>query len=116
MKTLKTIELAGRIVAGLSIAFLIFFIGAHLLELNEVSTGFNSGKEIFLFACFPLTTLIGLCYGFRNAYIGGLMILFSMLIFFMLSPNSTREPIFYLGFLLPGLLFLISGLIKRNKY
>ncbi len=81
MKTLKTIELTGRIIAGLSIAFLIFFIGAHLLELNEASTGFNSGKEIFLFTCFPLTTLIGLCYGFSNAYIGGLMIFLACLYF-----------------------------------
>jgi hypothetical protein len=92
-----------------------------LVLLIYVGEGFNpfrlTATEALQHALL-LTTCIGLVVGWRWQFVGGALCTGGMLLFFAvefaLTGRLPRGPVFHL-MLLTGLLFLLSGLMRRRK-
>jgi hypothetical protein len=93
---------------GLVLLFLVGDGGLNLLKLTPVET-----VQMFFF----FTTLIGLVIAWRKELLGGTISVVGILCFFtveyVVTGRFPRGPAFYL-MLLPGILFLLNGLIRRG--
>jgi hypothetical protein len=111
-QTKTVIRWAARITGGLVLGFLLFFVFGHLFG-NEPSNGFQSNKEILAFACFPVTTILGLLLAFRYELPGGLLTLAAMAGLYFLMPELLANP--YTGAVfVPALLFVWSGVLGKG--
>lgn len=120
MKTKKQfasiVRWIARIWATLSLAFLLFMVGAHIigaLSGAEDSNGFNSTSEMLSFLFFPVSTMIGLIVAWKWDGLGGVITIIGIISFHVIRPDL----IFNLmidGLAAPGLLFIIYWLISRG--
>ena len=105
-----------RIWGGLSILFLIYFLGAHLTDAingGEPVFNFKSANELIGFVFFPVSTLIGLLWSYKHPGTGGLITVFSILGFFIAIPDMVLNPLIT-GLAMPGLLFLIYWILSKK--
>lgn len=107
-----------RVVAGTSgvvclALIILFFIG------EDFVFGYMSGREWIGFLFFPIGVFIGLVLSFREELMGGVLTISSILGFYLiygLLLNSTiHQGWAFLPFLLPGLLFVVYGLLKPSR-
>ncbi len=110
-KRITTIILwTARIWGSISLAFLVFMVGAHVIGAltgAEESGGFNSTSEIFtFFLFFPVGTMIGLSIAFKWPGLGGLITVGGMIGLKIIRPDLIVNP-FMNGFAVSGLLYLI---------
>ncbi|HKJ48786.1 MAG TPA: hypothetical protein VJ973_06835, partial [Christiangramia sp.] len=68
----KTVLWIARIWGGLILAFILFFVIAHLFSEEEASSNaFKDPKEVISFICFPILTCIGLALAYKWPGLGG---------------------------------------------
>jgi len=99
-----------RIWGSISLAFMLFFVGAHLIgtltAAGEPMRKFGSVPEMISFAFFPVFTIIGLGLAFKWEGFGGLVSTAGIIGFHILRP----ELLFNLmidGLAFPGLLYIL---------
>ena len=100
-----------RISSALSILFLGFMIFGHLF--GDEPQQFNSSAELVSLLFFPIGLLAGLLIAFKSETLGGAIACLSMLAFFVLRPD-TLGSLWMLSLAVPGVLFLIFGLMKHK--
>lgn len=106
---------AARILGSLSICFTLFMLFAHVFEINESSNWSMSQEEMLTFTFFPVLSLSGLLLAYWKELIGGVVNVSAMMAFFILSPNSIGEPIFLIAYLMPGILYMLYGILKYQN-
>ncbi|WP_258103204.1 hypothetical protein [Marinoscillum sp. MHG1-6] len=117
---------SARIWGSLILAFILLFVFAHIYGAifeGRQGNGFQGPEEIFMFACFPVSTVIGLIIGYRSELTGGLISTLAMVClftsFFVTQEFSLHHfiedtGIFLFGILPPCLLYLSYGIMKRS--
>ena len=114
----RIILIIARISGSISLAFLLFMVGAHLvgalLGSEESGTGFQSTTELFSFIFFPVSILIGLALAWKWEGLGGLITLVGIICFHILRSDLIFDPMID-GLAFPGLLFLLYWALVRNS-
>lgn len=96
------------------LAFLLYFLIAHLISTEENGNGFQSKEEILFFLFFPLSTVVGLLLAWKHELWGGMLSFFSILFGILLfSPKSLDEMIFF-WIALPGLMHIVHALFHKG--
>ena len=112
------ILLTARIWGSISLAFLVFMVGAHVigsLTGGEDGLGFTSTSEIFQFLLFfPAGTIIGLSIALKWPGLGGLITVGGMIGFHIIRPDLIFNPMID-GLMAPGLLYLIYWYLSRGQ-
>jgi hypothetical protein len=120
MKTHKQVALIirwiARICGSLSLAFMLFFVGAHLIATitgaGEPIGTFNTVSEIISFAFFPVSLIIGLGIAWKWEGLGGFITIAGIIGFHIIRPDL----IFNLmidGLAAPGLFYLLYWFLTR---
>ena len=108
---LRLVARAASVVC-LAIIFL-FFLGEDFAFSQVTAT------EWLGFVFFPVGVLIGLVLAWQEEYIGGVITLVSVACFYgiygLLAGGVVKQGWALLPFLIPGFLFLIYGVIRRNR-
>lgn len=103
-----------RILGSIIIAFVLFFLIAHVFGNNESGEGFRDSKEIITFLLFPISTVIGLAIAWKWEGLGGIITTVGMIGLFSLRPELLNS--FYIVIpIIPGLLFIAYWLITKNN-
>lgn len=103
-----------RILGSIIIAFVLFFLIAHVFGNNESGEGFRDSKEIITFILFPIGTLIGLVIAWKWEGLGGLITTVSMIGLLILRPELW-DSFFIVIPIIPGFLFIIYWFISKNN-
>ena len=105
---------SARISSALAASFIMFFVLAHLLGEQEKSfLEISNPQEIALFMVFPVSTLFGLIFGWKNQTAGGVIILLSVLGYHVMANMSALTLIDV--FCIPGILFLTYVWLKSKQ-
>ena len=114
------IQMAARIWASLILLFLVFFVGAHVIEAlfgpeGASDDGFNSVGEMLTFIfCFPVGTMIGLAIAWKWEGLGGLITVGGIICLFIMRSDLITNPYFIIiG--INGLLFLVYWVLIRGR-
>lgn len=118
-KTAKTIRLIARIWGSVSLGFLVFMVGAHVVASatgkGDPIGNFNSTSELVSFLFFPIFTIIGLSLAWKWEGLGGLVVVVGIIGFHVIRPDLIFNFMID-GLAFPGLLFLIYWyLAKEHK-
>jgi hypothetical protein len=121
-----------RIWGGLILAFVLFFLLAHVIGSitgdGEQGGGFANIQEVIAFICFPIGTIIGLALAYKWEGLGGLIaslgliIMLVILTVFMPIPENAsfsdffKRFSFFIFFIFPpGLLYLIFWYLSKKN-
>jgi len=114
-KTLHLIKWLAKITGTIVLAFLLFFIVAHLIGAEENRVGFRDAEDMLTFVLFPVCPVVGLLIAYKWNLAGGLISTGAMLVLFLMRPDLWHGVYVVLSGV-PGLLYLISALmVKRSK-
>lgn len=111
----KYIRWIARIWGLLLLAFISFFLLAHVFGDEEPSTAFQNQREVISFLCFPVSTIAGLILAWKWERAGGWIIVAGMAALLVIRTDLVSQPIFVLGMVMPGILFIISAYLRKNK-
>ena len=107
-----------RFWGSISLAFLLFMVGAHLIGSfsgsGENGSGFQSTTEVFSFIFFPVSIMIGLALALKWEGLGGLITIVGIICFHVLRPDLIFDPMID-GLAFPGFLFMIYWVLARNS-
>jgi hypothetical protein len=109
-----TIRWIARITGSLILAFVLFFILAHLFGEEESDAGFRNTKEVITFIFFPVSLVVGLGLALKWEGLGGFIVLLGMTGLFMLRPDLLGA-----GFMIPLIpagLYIAYWFLSRNKW
>ena len=113
VKLIKIILWIARIWSALILAFVLFFLIAHIFGDDESGEGFRSVSEIVQFIGFPISTVLGLAIAFKYEIVGGLISVLGLIILFILRPDLIISPIIIM--IIPGLLFIAYWYLSRDE-
>ena len=102
-----------RILGSAILVFLLFFVLAHIFGSDESGEGFRNAREIFLFACFPLSSIIGLALAYKNELIGSLVSLLGAIAFILIEP-SILSSVYFMLVPLSALLYLGNWILSKR--
>ena len=108
------IRWTARISGSLVLAFLLFFLLAHVFGNDESGEGFRNSREVISFIFFPISTVIGLAVALKWEGLGGIIILTGLVGIFILVPDL-RTNIYMIAPIIPGLLFIIFWLLTKGQ-
>ena len=86
-KIVTTIRWIARISGSLILAFILFFLLAHIFGEDESGNGFQNNKEVISFLFFPISTLIGLSLALKWEGLGGIITIVGMIGLFVVRPD-----------------------------
>ena len=112
-KTLYLIKWLAKITGTIVLAFLLFFIVAHLVGAEENRAGFREVADMLTFILFPVCPVVGLLIAYKWNFAGGLISTGAMLVLFLMRPDLWHGVYVVLSGV-PGLLYLISSLIGKR--
>lgn len=117
MKNHKKIATIIRWIAriwGTSIlAFVLFFLFAHIFGTEEGINGFNNNSISFIF--FPISSIIGLAIALKWEGLGGLITTVGIIGLFILRFDLISDPFFICGITPPGILYLVYWYLSKGK-
>ena len=105
-----------RIWGSISLLFLFFMVGAHLIEAIAGSgdtNGFNATSEMLSFLFFPVSTMTGLSLAWKWEGLGGLMTIIGIMCFHIMRPDLIFD-LMIDGLAAPGLLFMMYWLMSKG--
>lgn len=111
-----TIRWIARISGSLILAFILFFLLAHVFGEDESGNGFQNTKEVITFLFFPISTSIGLSLALKWEGLGGIITVAGMIGLFALRPDLLNNK-FSINMaipLIPGVLYIAYWLIKKQ--
>lgn len=103
-----------RVLGSLIIAFILFFLIAHLFGEDESGNGFKNTSEVISFILFPVSTLIGLGLAFKWEGLGGIITTIGMVGLFVMRPDLL-DSIYLIIPLIPGILYITYWLMGKGK-
>lgn len=106
----KVAMLWGNIV----LAFLVFFLVAHLLDGELSASKFNSTRELAGFIMFPLLSIAGLLLAIWKPLWGGLIVITAMLVNYVLMPELISN-VYTGSVVIAGVLYVMSGREKMQS-
>ena len=112
-KIATTIRWIARISGSLILAFILFFLLAHIFGEDESGNGFQNTKEVILFLFFPISTLIGLSLALKWEGLGGIITIVGMIGLFVIRPDLLNV-IYMLLPIVPGILYTIYWLMTKK--
>jgi hypothetical protein len=113
------IRLIARIWSSLFLLFLLFMVGAHVIDAlfgpeGTGDGGFRStGEMLTFYLCFPVGTMIGLAIAWKWEGLGGLITVGGFIGLFIMRPNLISNP-YMVGMGICGLLFLVYWVLTRG--
>jgi hypothetical protein len=114
----RILLLIARIWGALSLAFLLFMVGAHLIGAlfgsGESGNGFQSTTEMLSFIFFPVSIMIGLALTWKWEGLGGIVTIVGIICFHILRPDLIFDPMID-GLAFPGFLFVLYWAMVRNS-
>jgi len=114
-QTANTIRWIARVWGSISLLFLLFMVGAHIVGVlsgTDQGGGFGSAADFLSFLFFPVSTMIGLALAWKWEGLGGLVTVLGMIAFHMFRPDLIFDPMID-GLAVPGVLFLIYWRMSR---
>lgn len=105
---------SARVFGSLILAFLLFFLLAHIFGEGEVGNGFRNTREVITFLFFPISIVIGLSIAFKWEGLGGIITILGMTGLFVLRPDLLKA-IFIMIPLIPGVLYVSYWLMNKTK-
>lgn len=113
--TAKIILWIARIWGTLILAFLLFFVLAHIFGDEDKLGGFLNTKEVVIFFFFPVCTILGLSLALKWEGLGGLISTVGIIGLFVLRSDLLSSLIFIGIIAPPGLLYLIYWYISKHR-
>ena len=114
----RILLIISRIWGSLSLLFLLFMVGAHLIGAISGSgadgNGFQSTTEVLSFICFPVSVMIGLGLAWKWEGLGGIITVVGIICFHITRPDLIFDPMID-GIAFPGFLFLLYWFLVRNN-
>ena len=116
-RTATIILWIARIWGSLSLAFLLFMVGASVIGTytggGNPDGGFKSTSEMVSFLFFPLSVILGLGIAWKWEGLGGLITIGGIIGFHIIRPDLIFD--FWIdGLAIPGLLFLIYWFLSKS--
>ena len=109
----------GGLVLLLLAVFLIPALLGSIFGKAEPVGGFQNTKEVFLFICFPVSTVIGLAMAYKWEGLGGLVATSGLVVMHFLLAGfafpDRRESVFLYGIFPVGILYIVSWLITKIR-
>ena len=112
-KTANIIRWIARIWGTSILAFVLFFLFAHIFGTEEGGNGFNNNSISFIF--FPVSSIIGLAIALKWEGLGGLITTVGIIGFFILRFDLISEPFFICGITPPGILYLVYWYLSKGQ-
>lgn len=106
-KTLQKIKFAAKIWGTAVLAFLLFFLIAHIIEDKNAVFQVFRDSETLTFLMFPLSSILGLTMALKWPGLGGLITVLGLAGLFVLRPDLAQSPIILFAILPPGILHLL---------
>lgn len=103
-----------RISGSLILAFILFFLLAHIFGEDESGNGFKNTVEVISFLFFPISTLIGLSLALKWDGLGGIITISGMIGLFVIRPDLLNG-IYMTIPIIPGILYTMYWLMTKNK-
>jgi hypothetical protein len=113
------IRLIARMWGSLFLLFLLFMVGAHVIDAitgteGASGKGFESVSETLLFFfCFPVGTMVGLALAWKWEGLGGVITVGGFIGLFVMRPDLISNP-YMVGMGICGLLFLAYWALTRG--
>jgi len=114
-KTTYIIRLIARIWGSVILAFVLFFIIAHLFGEEQIDKGFLNTKEIITFILFPISTIIGLSLAYKWEGVGGFVSSLGLIIMFTIRVDLISNLIFIGTVFPPGILYLVYWILSKSE-
>ena len=114
-RSVSIVRWIARISGGLLLAFLLFMLIGHLFGDANGPNGmtFSSTADGLVFVLFPICPIIGLTLAYKWELAGGLLSVLAIVALLILRPELLRGP--FIGFALPGILYIIHWAMVRKK-
>ena len=109
-KSAILIRSIARIWGSIIVAFVLFFLIAHLFGNEDSGKGLRDTKELITFIFFPVSTLVGLSIAYKWEGLGGLIASLGLITGPIVTgqyPNRAEDLIFVMIIYPPGFLYLI---------
>ena len=114
-KSFHTIRWVARIWGTLVLAFVLFFLIAHLFGVHEAGAELLSTKDKLTFLFFPLSTLTGLAIAWKWEGTGGSITVLGMIGLLIIRPNLLSAFWLIGAVLIPGLMYMIYWYQLRKQ-
>ena len=117
-KSVILIRRIARIWGSLIVAFVLFFLIAHLFGNEGSGEGLNDTKELIAFIFFPVSTLVGLSIAYKWEGLGGLIASLGLIIGPIVTgqyPNKAEDLIFVMIIYPPGFLYVIYWFRSKKE-
>jgi len=111
-KTANIIRWIARIWGTSILAFVLFFLFAHIFGTEEGGKGFNNNSISFIF--FPVSSIIGLAIALKWEGLGGLITTVGIIGLFILRFDLISDPFFICGITAPGILYLVYWYLSNG--
>lgn len=113
----RSILWIARAWSSVIIAFVLFFLVAHIFGDDEGGSGLSNARDVISFICFPVGTIIGLALAYKWEGLGGLIATIALITGMIIrySPGSSLELNFILLIFPPGLLYLVYWWRARRQ-
>ena len=103
-----------RIWGTLVLGIILFFLVAHLFEMNDSrAAAINDTKDLIIFFFFPILTLTGLALAYKWEGLGGFIA--SLAIIVAMTLNNTLGLEFLLLIFPPGFLYLVYWYYSKKE-
>ncbi len=101
-----------RIWGTLSLVFMLFFVGAHLIS-SITGKGEALGHPSISFVFFPVSIIIGLIVAFKWEGLGGLITIAGIIGFHLLRPDLFLSPMID-GLAAPGIFYIFYWVLSKD--
>jgi hypothetical protein len=113
----QIIRLIARIWGTISLVFLVYFFGAHLIDSlsggGDPLGNFKSDSEMISFAFFPLSLIIGLAIAWKWEGLGGFITIGGIIGFQIMRPDLLFN-LMIDGLAIPGLFYIVYWFLTRK--
>lgn len=113
-KTANLIRWIARIWGTLILAFVLFFVLAHIFG-DEESGGFQGTSEIITFIFFPVSSVIGLSIAWKWEGLGGLITTLGIIGLFIMRFDLISNLYIIVGIAPPGILYVLYWYLTKGQ-
>ena len=113
-KFANIIRWIARIWGTLILAFVLFFVLAHIFGDEEADMRFVNESEVFTFILFPVSSVIGLSIALKWEGLGGLITTIGIIGLFIMRFDLISNPYLIGGITPPAILYLVYWFLTNK--
>ncbi len=114
-KTANTIRWIARIWGSLILAFVLFFVLAHIFGAEEFGKEFRNIGEVITFIFFLISSVIGLSIALKWEGLGGLVTIGGLIGLFIMHFDLISSLFFIAGIAPPGILYILYWYLSKGQ-